>query len=101
MPEINSGVKTQTIVLPDYPESKVVLCNSSEKYIELLMGGEADIETVSSLKAIMTAVKEWDITENGKVLSITAENIKRLPFTSLTFLLTEVNKFLGFQKKTS
>jgi len=92
--------KTIEVVLPSFPESKVVL------YESLLFGqvNELNDEKLSEIdKGILSLrylVKEWNFTnEKGKDLPITIETLNQFPVDDLTFLLEKVSDFFTKEQK--
>lgn len=91
--------KTSEVVLPSYPDSKVIL------YDRILAGGmerimEAKTEFEKGLIALQEIVKDWNfVDEEGKKLEINLENLRRLPLEDLTFLMDKVRDFFTQQEK--
>lgn len=86
MPKLKGERKTTKITLPA-PEGA-----ECEVYVDLIFGDAVEImdlesDTLRGLKAVEFLVKSWNLEgEDGKVLPVTAENIKLLPVASAQIL---------------
>lgn len=92
MPKIDIR-KTFEVSLPSYPESKIILYDSIlAGGMERVMDAKTDFER--GLIALQELVKDWNLTdEKEEKLEVNLENLRRLPFKDLNFLLNKVGDF--------
>jgi hypothetical protein len=99
MPVLKDFRQTREIVLPSFPDSKVVI------YDSLLVGDAATIdfnggEAKSSFEILPKIIKSWNFTdESGKDLEINLENLSFLKVEDVTYLLEQFTSLSNEVKK--
>ena len=99
MPILNDFRKTKEIVLPSFPDSKVVIW-SGILFGDLSSFSPGD-DVKHALDLLPKLIKEWNFTEPfGASLLITGKSLGLLPIEDIGFLMNEIKAFAAAQKKT-
>jgi len=100
MPILKDFRQTKEIVLPSYPDSKIVIYNS------LLAGDISFInlneqnQTEQAFEFLPRFIKSWNFEKTaGVALEISKENLALFSIQDLTFIINEVQKFSQEVKK--
>lgn len=97
MPKLSAAFTTREITLPSFQDSKVVVYSTVETGV-ITEANKLEGDMDKSLFIAAKLIQSWNFdTEEGKPLEITVENLKKLPYTDMAYLIEEVIKPL--QKK--
>jgi hypothetical protein len=76
-------LKRQTTSVSIKFGDEVIKCEVAFNAITLGFLKELEDDTEAALKIIQRVVKTWDVTENGQVLPVNIENLRKMPISLL------------------
>lgn len=98
MPILKDVRKTETIALPSFEGSEIVVY--STLLVKDLSGLDMGKIDLFGLKALAKLIKSWNLTdENNAVLPVTEANIGLLPATDIQIIVDTIAKLNTSEKK--
>lgn len=94
MPVLKDIRTIKEIILPSFPDSKVVI------YDSILVGDLWAMDKQDPLYIFVKLIKEWNFTDDkGAAMPVNIENLKLLSASDLNFMAEQTKEFQQLAKK--